>query len=123
MIHFAHLADHLCGHFGIGAEPHAALFHIGTADIQLNARDAIQLVNLLCHAAILLYRRAADVHQNIGVDVFDAGIHLLAEGGYAHILQSYGIQHARRGLGHTRIGVALTAIAGSAFHYDTAQTA
>ncbi len=123
VIHFAYLTHHLRSHFGISPEPHSAFLHIGAADVQLNARNILQSIHLFCHAAILLNRRAAHVHQYIGIDVFDAGIHLLAESGYTHILQPYSIQHARRGLGHTRIRVALAAFSSSAFHYDSAQTA
>ena len=67
MIHFAHLAHHLCRHLGVGAEAHATFLDIGARDIQLDSRNLLQLIDLRRHVAVFLDARAADVDNDIGV--------------------------------------------------------
>ena len=72
--------------------------------------------------AIFLNRRTAHIHQYVCVYILDAGINLTAKSIHPHILQSHGIQHSSRCLGHAGIGVTLTAFARGAFHHYAAQT-
>ena len=92
------------------------------ADVQLDAGDVVELINHLSHVTVLLDGGAADIDKYLGINILDARIDLAAESLDTHILQSHGIEHARMGLGHAGIGVALTTLAYSAFDDDTAQT-
>ena len=45
-------------------------------------------------------------------------IYFFTEGLDSHVLESYGVEHSRRGFGHTRVRVTLTSFACGAFDDD-----
>ena len=121
-IYLAHRSHHLSRHIGVGAEAHAPFLYIWTADIQLNRRNMLQCVNLLCHFAVFLNGGTGHIDNNIGIYILDSIIDVLTKSIHTHILQTYGIEHPRWCLCHTRVWIALPTLSGGAFHHNAAQT-
>ena len=57
----------------------------------------------------------------MGLIILDGGIDFLAEVVYSLVLKPHGIEHTRRRLGHTGIGVAFTVVEGGTLDDDTAK--
>ena len=120
MIALANGTNHRGSPFAGDAESHSALLHIRTRDVQFDGRNAFQLVNTGGTFGIVLGRRAADVHQHIGLDVLHFRINMLTEIIHALVLKSHTVEHALGSLGHTGVVVALARLQRGAFHDDAA---
>ncbi len=84
--------------------------------------NPLECRKLLGHGNIIVDRFARHVYYHLAAAAGDTGIYFFDEMVHTFVLKSHGIEHARRGFGHSRIGVAFAGLESSAFYYESAKT-
>ena len=83
--------------------------------------DVVERIDTGRTLGIVVDRGAAHIHNHLGADIAHLRIDMGTEVVDTLVLQTHTIEHARRRLGHTRIGVAVAGMEGGTLHDDAAK--
>ena len=96
------------------------MLHIGAGDIELDGGDGAEFVDAGGALSVVFHGGAADIDDEVGVDILDLGIDVLAEVIDALVLQSDAVEHTAGGLVHAWVVIALAVVEGGALDDDGA---
>jgi hypothetical protein len=109
------------GHPGVGTEGDAALFDVGTGDVDLHAGNSLHGVEAFGQAGVGVHGGAIQVGDYRNGEPAEKGHLALEKGLKAHIFQADGIEHAAGGFRDPGRWIALGRLQGKPFDDGAAQ--